>query len=248
MQKVIKTASQLEKMRIACALTKEVLDELERNIKPGITTKELDTIARNLIKKQNAKPTFLGYNGYPAAICASVNSQVVHGIPNDKILQEGDIISIDCGVTYNGFTGDAARTFAVGQVSEDAQKLIDVTKQCFFEGIKNIKCGCYVGDISYAIQTYAEKNGFSIIRELIGHGVGENLHEYPEVPNYGRMGEGAKLYAGMTIAVEPMVNMGKKEIMFLSDGWTCVTKDGLPSAHYENTILITDTGVEILTL
>lgn len=244
----IKTEKDLEIMRVACKITKETLDELEKHIRPNITTKELDNIARKFIKSKKAKPSFLNYNGYPASICTSINEQVVHGIPSERVLNEGDIISIDVGVYYNGFHGDACRTFAVGNISPELQRLIDVTKESFFEGIKGIKAGSYVGDISNQIQTYVEKNGYSVVRALIGHGIGRNLHEDPEVPNFGERGTGAKLLAGMTIAVEPMVNMGKKNVEILDDGWTVVTKDGKPSAHYENTILITENGVEILTI
>lgn len=243
----VKSEQDLQNMRIACKLTKETLDLLETHIKPNITTKQLDKIARDFIKSKKARPSFLNYNGFPGAICASVNEEVVHGIPGNRVLKDGDIISVDVGVHYNGFHGDAARTFAVGTIEPHIQKLIDVTKESFFEGIKNIKSGSFVGDISHSIQTYVEKHGFSIVRELIGHGVGKNLHEYPEVPNFGKSGAGAKLVSGMTIAVEPMVNLGTRHVNFLSDGWTCVTHDGKPSAHYENTILITDDGVEILT-
>ncbi len=244
----VKTEKDLQTMRIACKYTKETLDELEKHIRPGITTKQLDVIAREFIKSKKARPSFLHYNGFPACICTSVNEEIVHGIPSDRVLKDGDIISVDCGVNYNGFHGDAARTFAVGNITPEIQKLIDVTKQSFFEGIKDIKNGSFVGDISHKIQTYVEKHNFSVVRELIGHGVGRNLHEDPDVPNFGPAGWGEKLVSGMTIAVEPMVNFGKKQVRFLPDGWTCVTADGKPSAHYENTILITNDGVEILTL
>lgn len=243
----IMTQNDLQTMRLACKYTKQLLDELEKHVKPNITTKQLDVIARNFIKSKKARPSFLNYNGFPGAICTSVNEEVVHGIPGNKVLQEGDIISIDCGVNYNGFHGDACRTFAVGKISSEKQRLIDVTKESFYEGIKNLKAGCSVGDIGYAIQTYVEKNGFSVVRELVGHGVGHSLHEPPNIPNYGMKGRGPKLIAGMTVAVEPMVNLGKRHVTFLDDGWTCVASDGLPSAHYENTILITEHGVEILT-
>lgn len=244
----IKTEKDLVNMREACRLTKETLLVLKEAIKPGVTTKQLDKIAYDFIKFQGAVPAFKNYNGYPASICASVNSVVVHGIPSeDIILKEGDIISIDVGVKYKGFNGDSARTFPVGKVKPEVKKLIKVTEESFFEGIKGLKAGDFVGDISHRIQTYVEKHGYSIVRELVGHGVGRHLHEDPQVPNFGRAGSGARLNAGVTIAIEPMVNMGERNVVFLSDGWTCATRDGLPSAHYENTILITETGVEILT-
>lgn len=244
----IKSEKDLVNMREACRLTKETLLVLKEAIKPGVTTKQLDKIAYDFIKSQGAVPAFKNYNGYPASICASVNSVVVHGIPSeDIILKEGDIISIDVGVKYKGFNGDSARTFPVGKVKPEVKKLIKVTEESFFEGIKGLKAGDFVGDISHRIQTYVEKHGYSIVRELVGHGVGRHLHEDPQVPNFGRAGSGARLNAGVTIAIEPMVNMGERNVVFLSDGWTCATRDGLPSAHYENTILITETGVEILT-
>lgn len=243
----VKTGKHLENMRIACKLTYETIMEVGKHVKPGVTTKELDKIARAFIKSKKAKPAFLNYEGFPASICASVNDEVVHGIPSNRVLQEGDIISVDCGVTYNGFHGDACRTFPVGNVSEEVQRLLDVTKESFFKGIENIKNGSYVGDISHSVQICAESNGYGVVKELIGHGIGRELHEAPDVPNYGRAGSGPKLRTGMTIAVEPMLNMGTADVVFLDDGWTCVTKDGKPSAHYENTILITDDGVEILT-
>ena len=244
----IKSEKDLVNMREACRLTKETLLVLKDAIKPGVTTKQLDKIAYDFIKSQGAVPAFKNYNGYPASICASVNSVVVHGIPSeDIILKEGDIISIDVGVKYKGFNGDSARTFPVGKVKPEVKKLIKVTEESFFEGIKGLKAGDFVGDISHRIQTYVEKHGYSIVRELVGHGVGRHLHEDPQVPNFGRAGSGARLNAGVTIAIEPMVNMGERNVVFLSDGWTCATRDGLPSAHYENTILITETGVEILT-
>lgn len=243
----IKTGKHLEDMRMACKLTYETIMEVSKHIKPGVTTKELDKVARTFIKSKKAKPAFLHYGGFPASICTSVNEEIVHGIPSNRLLQEGDIISIDCGVTYNGFNGDACRTFPVGKISEDVQKLLDVTKTSFFKGIENIKNGSYVGDISHGVQIYAESHGYGVVKELVGHGIGRDVHEDPDIPNYGRAGSGPKLRTGMTIAVEPMLNMGTEEVVFLDDGWTCITKDRLPSAHYENTILITDDGVEILT-
>ncbi len=245
----IKTDAELELIKVACKITGDTLKEVEKHIKPGVSTKQLDKIAYDYIVSLGAKPSFKHYQGYPATICASINEEVVHGIPSKhRILEEGDIISIDVGACYKGYHGDAARTFPVGKIDAKKKRLIKVTEESFFEGIKNIRAGSYVGDISHAVQTYVEKNGFSIVRELTGHGVGSELHEDPMIPNYGKMGAGAKLVKNMVVAVEPMVNMGERYVQFLSDGWTCVTRDKLPAAHYENTILITENGVEILTL
>ena len=245
----IKSQKDLVDMRKACEITRDTLLEIKKYIKPGVSTKELDEIAYNFITSKGATPSFLNYCGYPGSICASVNDVVVHGIPStDIILKEGDIIGIDVGACYNGFNGDSARTYPVGKISAENKRLIKVTQQSFYEGIKGIKAGNFVGDISSKIQNYVERNGYTIVRELVGHGVGKKLHEDPEVPNFGRAGTGSKLVNGMTIAIEPMVNMGERTVKFMSDGWTCKTKDGKPSAHYENTVLITDTGVEILTI
>lgn len=245
----IKTDAEIELIRKACEITRDTLLEVEKHIKPNVSTKQLDKIAYDYIVSLGAKPSFKNYEGYPATICASVNEEIVHGIPsNNRILKEGDIISIDVGACYKGYHGDAARTFPVGKIDAKKKKLIKVTKESFFEGIKNIRAGSYVGDISNKIQTYVEKNGYSIVRELAGHGVGAELHEDPLILNYGKAGSGAKLVKNMVVAIEPMVNMGERYVQFLPDGWTCVARDGLPSAHYENTILITEDGVEILTL
>lgn len=245
----IKSQEEIELMRIACRITRDTLKVVEENIRPGVSTKELDKIAYDYIKSQGATPGFKNYGGFPGSICASVNDTVVHGIPsNNIILKEGDIISIDTGAKYKGYNGDAARTFTVGKVDPKVKRLIKVTEQSFFEGIKGLKSGSFVGDISHRVQTYVEKNGYSVVRELVGHGVGKQLHEDPMVPNFGREGSGPRLSTNMIIAIEPMVNMGDKSVVFMPDGWTCKAKDGLPSAHYENTVLITDEGVEILTL
>ncbi len=245
----IKSRTEIEKMRIAGKITGDALRLIEKNIRPGITTRELDKIAYDFIKKQGATPSFLNYNGFPASICASVNDKVIHGIPSkDTVLKEGDIISIDMGACKDGYHGDAARTFAVGKISDEAQRLIDVTKEGFFEGIRYATHGAKVGDVSAAIEEYVEKNGYSVVRDFVGHGIGRNLHEDPSVPNFGTKGRGAKLAAGMTIAVEPMVNMGDCEVVVLDDDWTVETEDGSLSAHYENTILITRGECEILTL
>lgn len=244
-----KSEEDIIKMRVACEITRDTLNYLKDFVKPGISTYELDKLAHDYIVSRGARPTFKNYNGFPGSICSSVNDEIVHGIPSKKvILKEGDIISIDVGASINGFTGDAARTYPVGKITAQKKRLIKITEQSFFEGIKGIKSGCFVGDISSRIQKFVEKNGYSIVREMVGHGVGRHLHEDPDVPNFGRAGSGAKLMAGATIAIEPMVNMGERNVTFSKNGWTCSTLDGLPSCHYENTVLITETGVEILTL
>lgn len=245
----IKSAKQIEKMRESCKLTKELFLILEDKIKPGVTTKELDTVAYNFYKKHGAVPNFLNYNGYPATICASVNDEVVHGIPSHKkVLKDGDIISIDMGCILDGWHSDAARTFAVGNISDEAKQLIEDTKESFFEGVKVIKHGVKLGDVSHTIQTFLEERGYGVVRDLVGHGIGQSLHESPEVPNFGKAGHGVKLCAGMTLAVEPMVNSGDYHVNVLDDDWTVVTADGSLSAHYENTVVITRDGCEILTL
>lgn len=245
----IKSRSEIEKMRVAGKLTGDALKLVEQHIRPGVTTWELDKLAYDFIKKHGATPSFLHYNGFPASICASPNSSVVHGIPSKNVvLQEGDIISIDMGVCKDGYHGDAARTFAVGKISAEAQRLIDVTKQSFFEGIKHATHGAKLGDVSAAIQEYVESNGYSVVRDLVGHGIGKNMHEDPNVPNYGHKGKGLKLAQGMTLAIEPMVNAGDWEVVVLDDDWTVETADGSLSAHYENTVLITKGECEILTL
>ena len=245
----LKTKREIEFMREACRITKGMLDICEKNIRPGISTLELDQIAEDYCRSQGAIPNFKNYEGYPASICASVDDVIVHGIPRaDIILKEGQIVTIDCGAMIHGFNGDAARTFAVGKISEEKQRLIDVTKQCFFEGIKGLKVGDKIGDIGERVQKYAESNGYSVVRELVGHGIGRDMHEDPEVPNFGHKGFGPTIKSGLCICIEPMINMGKKEIKVDDDGWTCRTRDGKPSAHYENAIAITDEGIEILTL
>ena len=245
----IKSKSEIEKMRLAGKITGDALRVIEKYIRPGVSTAELDKIAYDYIKKQGATPSFLNYNGFPGSICASPNTWVVHGIPSKNIvLKEGDIVSIDMGACKDGYHGDAARTFAVGKISGEAQRLIDVTRESFFEGIKFATHGAKVGDVSAAIQEYVEKNGYSVVRDLVGHGIGKNLHEDPSVPNFGKSGKGPRLAAGMTIAVEPMVNAGEYDVLVLDDDWTVETEDGSLSAHYENTILITRGECEILTL
>ena len=244
----IKNSEQIEKMRKAGKILKETLDLLEASIYPGQTTLRLNDLAYNYIISKGAKPSFLNYEGFPFTICASVNEQVVHGFCSNIPLQEGDIISIDCGVIWEGYHSDAARTFPVGKISQDKQKLIDITKESFFEGIKDIKAGSRLGHISHRIQAHLEKHGYGVVRELVGHGVGEKLHEDPCVPNYGKYNDGVVLQEGMTLAIEPMSTLGKKEVVLEDNDWTVSTWDGLASAHYENTVLITKDGVEILTL
>lgn len=243
------TPAEIVLMKKAGQLTRDALNYAETLIKPGISTLELDNLVKKFIIESGGQPSFLGYDGFPGSICASVNEMVVHGIPSaDIILKEGDIISVDVGVIYKGYNGDAARTFPVGKISPEKARLIEVTKQCFFEGIKHLKVGDRLGKMSHAIQAYAEKNGYSVVRELVGHGIGRKMHESPNVPNYGKETDGPIVTENACIAVEPMINMGKKEIGMLRDGWGIVTRDGLPSAHYENTIHITSDGIEILTL
>ncbi len=245
----IKSKSEIEKMREACRITGDALKLLEKHIKPGVSTAHLDKIAYDFIKSKGATPNFLHYNGFPASICASLNDAVVHGIPDKHIvLKEGDIISIDMGAEKDGYNGDAARTYPVGKVSDEALDLIEVTKQSFFEGVRYAVHGAKLGDMSSAIQEYVESHGYSVVRDLVGHGIGRKLHEEPSVPNYGRKGRGVKLAEGMTLAVEPMVNAGDYKVAVLDDEWTVVTLDGSLSAHYENTILITKGECEILTL
>ncbi len=245
----IKSAKQVELMRKSCALTKELFDILEQHIKPGVNTKQLDKIAYDFYTSKGAKPSFLNYNGFPGTICASVNDEVVHGIPSKRaILRDGDIISIDMGCQLDGWHSDAARTFAVGKISDEAQRLIDVARESFFEGIKHIKHGARLGDVSSAIQKYVEAQGFGVVRDLVGHGIGRNLHEDPSVPNFGTAGKGVKLAAGMALAIEPMITAGDYHVAVLDDDWTVVTDDGSLAAHYENTVIVTRDGCEILTL
>lgn len=245
----IKSAKEIELMRESCRLLAQVHQELEHAIKPGMSTMEIDILGDTLIRKMGCIPNFRDYHGYPASICTSVNDEVVHGIPNKhRILQEGDIISLDAGLIYKGYHSDAARTHGVGQISPEAQKLIDVTRQSFFEGIKMAKAGNHLHDISNAIDAYVSQFGYGIVRDLVGHGIGTALHEDPEIPNFAQRRRGNKLRAGMTLAVEPMINMGRADVEWLDDDWTVVTADGSLSAHYENTVLITDGEPEILTL
>ena len=244
----IKNERELESMRQACIITAKARALAGTMVKPGVSTKAIDQAVYDFIVAQGAKPSFLNYNGFPASACISVNSTVIHGIPGGYILKDGDIVSVDVGAFYKGFHGDCAATFACGAISTEAQKLIDVTRQSFYEGLKLCRRGKRVQDISHAIQTYVESNGFSVVRSFVGHGVGRALHEEPEVPNFGNPGRGPRLLPGMTLAIEPMVNEGVYDVKVLRDGWTTVTADGKLSAHYENTVLITDGEPEILTV
>lgn len=244
----IKSAREIKSMRAAGKIVAETLEKIKEVIRPGITTKELDQIAEEYIRKNNGIPAFLGYQGYPSNICASVNEEVVHGIPSKRVLKDGDIVSIDIGAFYDGYCGDAARTFGVGNISKKAERLIKITKESFFAGIAMAREGNRLYDVSHAIQTHVESNGYSVVRALVGHGIGKKMHEEPQVPNYGIPGKGPRLIAGLTLAIEPMVNEGDFQVKTLSDGWTVVTSDDSLSAHYENTIVITDGEPEILTM
>ena len=245
----IKSEREIQLMRESCKILAKVHEELGKAFKPGITTKDIDIMAEKLIRSYDCIPNFLNYNGYPASVCVSVNEEVVHGIPTtQRILMEGDIVSLDCGCIYKGYHSDAARTYAVGNVSREVQQLMDVTKQAFFEGIKMAKAGNHLYDISNAIDDYVTPFGYGIVKDLVGHGIGTSLHEDPQIPNFRQKRKGILLQPGMTLAIEPMINMGTWEVEWLDDDWTVVSRDGLPSAHYENTILITDGEPEILTL
>jgi methionyl aminopeptidase len=245
---IIKSQREIELMRKAGEITALTLEEIQRHIKPGITTMELDKIAEEFILSNQATPTFKGYRGFPASICTSINEEVVHGIPGLRTLKDGDIISIDVGALFQGYNGDAARTFPVGNVEADAMRLIEVTKQSFFEGIAYAKQGFRLSDISHAVQNYVDDHNYSVVRDYVGHGIGQNMHEDPQIPNFGPPGKGPRLRPGMTLAIEPMVNVGGYEVFTLENKWTVVTKDGSLSAHYENTIAITDGEPEILTM
>ncbi|HXX58697.1 MAG TPA: type I methionyl aminopeptidase [Thermodesulfovibrionales bacterium] len=244
---IIKSPEEIDRMAEACRVVAETLNALREIVKPGISTKEMERFAEEMVVARGGTLAFKGYRGYPAGICASVNSQVVHGIPSSLAVKEGDIISIDLGVFMNGFYGDGAVTLAVGKISREAERLITVTEEALYFGIAKAKPGNRVSDISYAIQRHVEKNGFSVVRTFVGHGIGRSLHEEPQVPNYGGPGQGPRLKEGMTFAVEPMVNEGRYEVRVLDDGWTAVTSDGSLSAHFEHTIAITENGPRILT-
>ena len=245
----VRKPAELEKMRKANKVVGDALRMIEQYVRPGVTTMELNAILEEFIVAAGAKPSFKNYHGFPAASCMSIDEVVVHGIPSLRVLKEGEILSVDVGAIVEGYHGDAARTFPVGKISAEKQRLIDVTRESFFEGIKEVRAGRRLGDLSHAIQAYVEARGYSVVREMTGHGIGRNMHEDPSIPNYGAAGSGPLLKAGYCLAIEPMVNMGKYHIEIDSlDGWTCRARDGQPSAHYENTVIVTDGGAEILTL
>ncbi|WP_102272422.1 type I methionyl aminopeptidase [Cytobacillus massiliigabonensis] len=245
---ICKTPREIEIMREAGRIVALTHQELKKHIAPGITTKELDHIADTFIRKANAIPSFKGYNGFSGSICTSVNNELVHGIPGNRVLRDGDIISVDIGAKYNGYHGDSAWTYPVGTINDETKRLLDVTEASLFIGLKEAKPGERLSNISHAIQTYAEQNGFSIVREYVGHGVGQNLHEDPQIPHYGPPNKGPRLKPGMVLAVEPMVNAGSRYVKTLTDNWTVVTIDGKMCAHFEHTIAITENGYEILTI
>lgn len=245
---VLKSRDEIEKMRAACRVVAGALAGLKTIVRPGVTTRELDAFAEDYIRGRGAKPAFKGYMGYPATVCASVNEVVVHGIPSDRKLAEGDIIGIDLGALLDGFYGDAAITVPVGDVDEAVARLVEVTEECLYRGIEKAVAGNRVSDISSAIQTHAESHGYSVVTEFVGHGIGRKLHEEPQVPNFGPPGQGARLKPGTTIAIEPMINMGAGRTVVLDDGWTAVTLDKKPSAHFEHTVAVTDEGPDILTM
>ncbi len=243
----IKSKHELKIMQKAGQISKAALLAAGDLVAPGVTTRQLDEAARRVIEKAGAKPAFLGYGGFPATICCSINDEVIHGIPGDRVIQEGDIVSIDTGAIYEGYYGDNAATFGAGKISEEARKLIDVTRQSFYEGIKFARKGQRISDISHAIGAYCEARGYGVVREFVGHGIGTKMHEAPEIPNFGAPGHGPRLMPGMTLAIEPMINMGTWKVKVLPDGWTVKTLDGSLSAHYENTVLITEGEPIILT-
>ena len=245
----LKNSAQISIMMEAGRITGEALLLAREHVREGVTTKELDTLIRNYIERCGAKPSFLGYGGFPGSACISINDEVIHGIPSkNRVIREGDIVKVDVGAYYKGFHGDSARTIPVGKVSDEALKLIEVTRQSFFDGVANMKAGNRMGDIGSAIQTRVEENGFSVVKRYIGHGIGRDLHESPDVPNFGTAGRGTRLCAGMALAIEPMVNIGTEEVMEMPDKWTVKTRDGSLSAHYENTCVLTSEGVVITTL
>ena len=244
---VCKSPAEIERMRVANALVADVLAELAALVKPGVTTADLDEAAEKMVRAAGAEPAFKGYRGYPATLCASVNEQVVHGIPSARALAEGDIISLDMGVKLNGFFGDSAITVPVGRVSDDVQRLLKVTQLALDRAIDRVRVGGRVSDIGHAVQQFVEANGFSVVREFVGHGIGASLHEDPQIANYGEPGRGPRLAEGMVLAIEPMVNMGRSAVKVLADGWTAVTRDGSLSAHFEHTVAVTKAGPDVLT-
>jgi methionyl aminopeptidase len=244
---ILKSPEEMEKMDRSCLVVAKTLDYLKDMVKPGLTTMEIERIADDYIKSNSAIPAFKGYRGYPASICASVNNEVIHGIPSDRVLEEGDILGIDLGAYKDGFYGDAASTFPVGKIPADVEKLLRVTEEALYKGIEKARENNRVSDISHAIQEHVESNGFSVVRAFVGHGIGRNLHEEPQIPNFGLPGRGPRLRSGMTLAIEPMVNQGGHEVVVLEDGWTTVTLDGKLSAHFEHTVLVTSDKPRILT-
>lgn len=243
---ILKLPDEIEKARTSNRIVAEVLNRLREKVKPGVRTRELDKLAAEIADKRGAKPAFKGYNGYPYALCVSVNEVVVHGMPSERILEEGDIVGLDFGVCYQGFFGDAAITLPLGRVTQKASRLMQVTEQSLYAGIEQAKAGNRLGDISAAVQDLVEAAGYSVVRDFVGHGIGKSLHEEPQIPNFGKKGRGIELKSGMILAIEPMVNEGNYKVEILSDGWTVVTKDGSLSAHFEHSIAITDNGPEIL--
>lgn len=244
----LKSPAEIGYMRKSCAVIRDLLLYMEDKVKPGVSTKKLDEFVHDYIIGRGAKPSFLGYGGFPASACISIDDVVVHGIPSARRLEEGMIVGVDVGAILNDWQSDAARTFLVGEVSAEKRRLVDVTRESFFKGVEQFRDGGRLGDISHAIQVYNEDRGYSMVRDLVGHGIGREMHEDPQVPNFGRAGHGVRLAVGMVLAIEPMVNMGTWKVETLDDGWTCVTQDGMPSAHYENTVALTENGAEILTL
>ncbi len=245
---IIHSEEELNLIRASSRIVAQVLKELIKLIRPGITTGELDKTAEEMIRERGGTPAFKGYKGFPATICASVNEEVIHGIPGLRVLKEGDIVSLDMGVKYKGYFGDSATTVTVGEVSSDIKKLLRVTRQALFEGIKKARAGNRLSDISHAIQSHVEKNGFSVVRDFVGHGIGASLHEEPQIPNFGKPNQGPRLKPGMVLAIEPMVNMGNFEVEIKQDNWTAVTCDKQPSAHFEHTVIVTEDKPEILTM
>ena len=245
---ILRTPAEIEQMRRAGSLVGQVLERLREHVAPGVSTRELDAIAENMIRSRGGVPSFKGYRGYPASICASVNNEIIHGIPGDRMLVDGDIISIDCGAMLGGYHGDAAMTFPVGHVSAEAEKLMTVTREALNAGIAMARLKMRLGDIGNAIQRHVEANGFSVVRDFVGHGIGRHMHEDPQIPNFGPAGMGMRLRTGMVLAIEPMVNAGGHEVVVMDDGWTACTRDGSLSAHFEHTVAITDDGPEVLTL
>jgi methionyl aminopeptidase len=245
---IFKSQNEIDRIRKASQIVARTLNFLESHVQPGITTRELDQIAESEIRKAGAIPAFKGYRGFPATLCVSVNEEVVHGIPSDRKLKEGDIVGLDLGCIWEDFYGDAAKTYAVGEISEEAKRLLETTEKSLMIGIDQARVGNRIGDIGYAVQTLAESSGYSVVRDFVGHGIGRNLHEDPQVPNYGNRGQGPRIKAGMVIAIEPMVCQGRADVEVLADNWTAVTRDGSLAAHFEHSIAITDNGPEILSV